>query len=680
MAFEYVQPTAAVLKKLAGLSADHASEIVSVDPTDHFAVSLDSLTKLNTEKKSYGLVIIDECEQVFGHLVGETLKKDNKRRQVYLKLCHLLRLAESVILMDADLGMITMRALFGMGIKGETNIRFHLNEYSQHAGSMLVYPNMGQLIQRIHHAVAAGEKCFVATNSKSKAVDLEKALNAQHSGKAIMCVHSENSSSSEAQAMLKDIAGEFEHRIDVLIASPSLGTGIDITFKDKDGGHRVVVQHVFGLFVGRTTTHFECDQHLMRVRHPGAVHVWADGVEQNFETDSNLLQAQLSQMVKDTQLLLGYDDAGKARYADDDGLLGIWAENLAVRSGSLNKLASHLLDLRQANGWSIEHVELNAKDSASGNSMLKAGREERQQEREDRIIAAAVFTDSDEDQDALRVLMRKDVKGMQLTQDETDRLERYRIERFYGLEITNGLIKFDGEGRMRSCIANLASMVCPSGRLMEIDHDDCRFNVVTFDRTLALKRSKVLRVLLGSAGLFKGDQFDLAALLNKAKLGAFIKKIRSCAGELEALFKVTVRRDLETNAIQQLQDILRLIGLSTKLVSVTEVADKKVRLYRLNKDEFEIAMTFAERRNKPWLEKQAVNHYEELEESAEQWAHEVDQSFEEWVAVQELAKLELYEVLSASSDQWAHENDQTYEEWAAAIELAKAEALLEFAI
>ena len=64
--------------------------------------------------------------------------------------------------------------------------------------------------------------------------------------------------------------------IQVLMCSPSLGTGIDITFPDPqclEESGLCKVDCVFGFFYPKVNTHTDMDQQLWRVRNPGQVKV-----------------------------------------------------------------------------------------------------------------------------------------------------------------------------------------------------------------------------------------------------------------------------------------------------------------------------------------------------------------------------------------------------------------------
>jgi hypothetical protein len=75
----------------------------------------------------------------------------------------------------------------------------------------------------------------------------------------------------------------------VILTSPSLGTGVDITFPDQEK----LIDIVFGFFGPKVNTHFDCDQQLGRVRHPGEVKVWLTGARFHFETNREVIKQDI---------------------------------------------------------------------------------------------------------------------------------------------------------------------------------------------------------------------------------------------------------------------------------------------------------------------------------------------------------------------------------------------------
>ncbi|WP_355795772.1 MULTISPECIES: hypothetical protein [Streptomyces] len=70
-------------------------------------VCLDSLSRyLNPVRHKYDVVVIDETEQVYSHVLSDTLA-GNKRKYCFNLLHLYIRRARQVVLCDADLGWLT---------------------------------------------------------------------------------------------------------------------------------------------------------------------------------------------------------------------------------------------------------------------------------------------------------------------------------------------------------------------------------------------------------------------------------------------------------------------------------------------------------------------------------------------------------------------------------------------
>ncbi|HEY8904549.1 MAG TPA: plasmid replication protein, CyRepA1 family, partial [Rhodoferax sp.] len=252
--------------------ADKPAKYHRLEPTRAYAVCLDSLMGLQPEKDEhkYPVIIIDESEQVFAHLVGETLA--DSRRAVFARLSHYLKNAAIVVLLDADLNRVTMDAMCAVG-RNDTPVRFVVNEYKAEKREIRMYGSSAQLTAELLRRVDDGEKSYVATNSLAMAENLRQLLLQRFPDKVVLVVSSKTSGQKSTQELLADIPSRFRRNLDVLIASPAIGTGVDITFKDQHGEDECIVKNVFGFFSRNIITHLDIDQQLMRVRHPGQVHV-----------------------------------------------------------------------------------------------------------------------------------------------------------------------------------------------------------------------------------------------------------------------------------------------------------------------------------------------------------------------------------------------------------------------
>lgn len=85
-----------------------------IDPW-RIGVCLDSLEIIATGR-SYDVLVLDESEQVLSHFLSATLDEPGreKRRVLFRRFTHLVRIAKSVVALDADLGWVSLLTLSRM--------------------------------------------------------------------------------------------------------------------------------------------------------------------------------------------------------------------------------------------------------------------------------------------------------------------------------------------------------------------------------------------------------------------------------------------------------------------------------------------------------------------------------------------------------------------------------------
>ncbi len=549
-----------------------------VEPKRRYAICLDSLVELDPSNGDhrYEVVVIDEAEQVFAHLVGDTLK--DRRREVFARLSYYLRAARHVVLLDADLNMITMEAAFEI-FRADTPVRFIVNQPTLQRGSTQMYASRGQLVQVLTDRVQSGKKIYVATNSKKRAYELERLVRESSPKSRVAVVTSENTQTVEIQSLLGDVRDRFEHHLDVLIASPAIGTGIDITFKDSNNDPRSLVDCVFGVFEGNIVTHFDIDQQLMRVRHPGEVHVWVDTKPLNYETDVGCIKRELEKSVRATVYLLRYEDDGKPVYADDGGLVNIWARVLAASRGSKNRLAPLFTALREDAGWCPVSVQPDAEASKAGKEAMGAAKDARLQDREQHILSAAEISIAQ-----AKKLQDQQDRGASLTEADRWALERHRIEQFYGgEEISAELIELDDEGRTRQAVMRLECLTSNRDWFANRDAEEIERGLLPFDRRRLLVQRDILETLLVAAGLFDAQarQFRIDVMVTAADLSQFMAAVEAKAKQIETIFGMTLNADRRQNPVGQLKRVLALVGLEVVLTETVQKDGKKTRRYAL---------------------------------------------------------------------------------------------------
>jgi hypothetical protein len=518
--------------------------------SEYYAICVDSIGKLlRPNFDHYDVVIMDEAEQVFSHLTASTLR--GKRRTCYVKLFHYLRAAKSVIVADADLGPITVGAVCE-SIKPDTPYRFYLNRYKESRCDFHYYEDHDHLVEVMVETIRAGGRHFVSTNSKKKAEVLLEAIRREFGDKRnTMLVTSETTSDADVQNFVHNIKTEIL-MYDVTVASPTLGTGVDITFPNEEQ----LVDTVFGFFVPRVNTHFDIDQQLSRVRHPKAIKAWVTPERFGFETEPDVIRNEVLDSAALNDVLIGYEDDGRPKL--DEGYLNVYAQVTGISRASKNNLRENLLNLRLRNGWKVEHKLKDTDASKDGKKRIDQSKDELAAIRAENICAAKKIT-AEEYSD----LHEKAQKGTLLTKDEGYSMRRQEIEAFYREEISLDLIGLDDDGRYREKVRTMQIYLTPLHQLATRSLADRKAGHFVTDTKLEPLKKMMLFKLLSAAGLAdEHTPIKTDVVFSQSTLTAFAAVCQADAAKIQELFGVSVRtKDLHTKTIHKLSKILELIGL-----------------------------------------------------------------------------------------------------------------------
>jgi hypothetical protein len=353
-------------------------------------------------------------------------------------------------------------------------------------------------------------------------------------------VTSENSAKPEVAEFLTNIKTEIL-RYKIILVSPAMGTGIDITFPEEVSH----VDGVYGLFEARINTHFDIDQQLSRVRHPKYVRVWISPELFNFETEVEPIKQEIAESEIIPEVLTGYSPiGGMPDYNWNDPYLTLYGNILAAQRASKNKLRENFIDLRTYNGWIVEPIEPNTEISSSGSDHAKQGEALRQAKHVQRILDAEVIDPQQVDE-----LMRKADVGKSLSNGEKDALERYFIEHFYCLGASRELITKDNEGKYRQQIQMFE-------RVIQGEPDKALKEVV-------YERVRLLRELYQSAGIFTDSSFDTSTTLTSERLKSFIAVCKKRRVKIDRVFGSPLRNDYASKPMQQLSLFLGMCGIKT---------------------------------------------------------------------------------------------------------------------
>lgn len=443
---------------------------------DALSITIDSLHKMANNLKAYGCLFVDEAAQYVCHLLrSKTCKKF--RAEILEVLEYLVRNSKLVVLADAHLDDVTIDFFRAMRPEGEQPFVIQ-NDWRSGGRTCYWYEgsNSSALVANIHAVLLDGAKVIVVADSKRFVKKLERTLldskdfnrveiqqgdtNALGSDEGtpesepdrrlrIWALHSQNSGSEENVALIKDITNSVK-LFDVMIASPTIGTGVDICGGEGDYHFDVI----FGAFHAVSQPATECAQQLWRYRPNVPMHIWAAprppfGYQ---ESNPRKIKEQILQKNEMTAFLIRVDRETGKRGAEKDWALDAYCQIEAKRNRSINNLRQDLRSLLEEMGNTIIPMGDEA-DEAASERMKAAG------EAIDHAHCLAVANSKDIDRLTYESRQRQDY----LSPEEFLECDKFRIRDTYGMDVTPELVAKDDNGRLIRKIANLEAILAEPG-------------------------------------------------------------------------------------------------------------------------------------------------------------------------------------------------------------------------
>lgn len=248
-----------------------------------FGLCIDSLhpqsqARFNPKDWKGAIIIFDELEQIIWHLLNSSTCYE-KRVMILEQLKELIQTVHAsgglIIGQDADLSDVSAKYLLGL-VEAPPEPWVVVNNWKPEQGWNVTYydtPDPTPLIAQMEAIIEQEGRVFVCLDSqKAKSrwgtVNLERYLQGQYPGKRILRIDSESVADPTHPAYgVVERLDEVATGYDLVIASPTIGTGVDHTLR----GH---YSAVFGIFQG-TTPDSEARQHLARVRDHVPRYIWA---------------------------------------------------------------------------------------------------------------------------------------------------------------------------------------------------------------------------------------------------------------------------------------------------------------------------------------------------------------------------------------------------------------------
>ena len=417
----------------------------------------ESILKIKPEQVDQGDLILDEADQgLRALLTSATCKKNGKRPLLLRRLEQLIKAAERVILLSADLGDREIDYI--CRLRDESPSMVLLNEYQRPRGDcrFIKSNDDSAIVAEILTKAKNGEKLLIFTDSLTRGKAIAKLLAPVIGNDAIFQFNSQTSGSDqglEFSTIPNQFVADNPH-IKVAIITPSGFTGLSLTFAHFD--------EVCGVFYGRSVITDDCMQSLERDRSPIPRTVWAAETGKLFskagtETNPIDIKRNLKSLTNLTAELLRAElnpeklDTLKHYKWEDNPHLDLFAEYEADRNFSMWHFRDCLQVRLSITGYKVDPIEL-AEDETARDS-IKAAIEEIKLEDAIATAHATKLTEVEAE-----MLEAKET----LTIDEQLALDKYHLAQWYVIEdIAVDDVLSDRKGRTKKQLQRLEYLVFP---------------------------------------------------------------------------------------------------------------------------------------------------------------------------------------------------------------------------
>lgn len=525
-----------------------------IERPDYYAVSVDSLPRRLQRPRPYDIVIVDECEQVFGHLIAKTLKNGPA---VMTRLQTYIGDATSLYLFDADLNHVTLNFVSSARKKNPAQpALLLLNTYIAENRVCELYARQTDLIVDMIKAAHAGKRLFIACNSKRLAKRLARMITKELGPKArVLLVTADEKVEQEVQDFLADIPNKIL-QYNAVVASPAIGTGIDITFP----GRAQMIDVVYGFFNSGINSHYEVDQQLGRVRNPKEVKVWMCGQKSRFEMELDAIKLDLIQTGDAHPAVRGHTFFGPDIDMNHP-LLVVQASAYCAQRASQNRMKDYFISHKERNGWKIILIgPMKGLESEIMEHKLKRLKAEIEQEYIAGIVAATMI-----DELAWKAYFDRKAAGEAIGLAATYEMAKFEIRHFYNTQVTAALVELDDHGQFREAVKRYESLYIHNADYLKLLHDQWRSysdKQRNLTSTLGSRPVRSLEAILIASRLVDEHGICGDKILTKADLKGFLALCDERRATIERDLDVNLREDRHRDPVKTLNLCLSLIGLA----------------------------------------------------------------------------------------------------------------------
>ena len=546
-----------------------------------------SFARFNPADWEGALVIVDEAEQVFWHLLNSSTCQHN-RVPILKSLKEVLRMVVAgggkIWLADADLSPIALeytQQLLGFPVNTWVVENQHVPNVGQRRCFLYEDNDPSNLVNELVKHIEDGGKPFVFTgaqkiSSKWGTQNLESYLARKFPDKRILRIDSESISEPGHPAYgcishLNEVLGQY----DVVIASPAIETGVSVDLR----GHFTTVWEIAQ---GVQTVDSVC-QTLARLRENVPRHVWAAkkglSVVGNGSTNVKGLLASQHKLAKaNIQLLREADDLDLDLFEPNfqkESLLA-WAKRACVVNAGMKRYREAIAQKLVAEGYEL--VRFQMENSVAGAEEVK---EEIKETKNLNYEQHRIEVSHAEEVTEAELLELKDKRAK--TKAERLKQRKGELTRRYGGEITPSLVEKDERGwypklRLHYFLTVGAEFLTERDKrslLKMVKAGDGAVFKPDVNKRLRGAKTKTLEIINLTQFLDPEREFTSESLAD------WQKTLISQRYDIKTLTGISISPDKDETPIQLSQRILsQLLGLKLECIGKRGERGKQIRVYR----------------------------------------------------------------------------------------------------
>jgi len=343
---------------------------------NRFVVQVESLHRVPITGKRPGLLILDECESIFGQFDSTYLGAN--RAKIWSVFEYLIKYSERIICMDAHLSERTINVI--KSIRPDAGFFLHRNTFANATTDICnITTDIGLFMELIRADLATGFKLVIPTNSRKAAKAIEKMIDDEFEDK-VVGMFCQDTSAEKKKIECADVNLHWR-KYDIIIYTPTISAGISFEEKHFD--------RVYVIFTDQSCSAEDCMQMLMRVRNLSSKTVsicfncvgnnlptTLEGIKEHIEkSDQNLINTPFENMPR------SYDIEGNMKFHESSCFL-LHLQNQCVANKSKNNFISIILGYFKAIGANIrimtesadeEDLQLNADSRKEYNDYINLG-------------------------------------------------------------------------------------------------------------------------------------------------------------------------------------------------------------------------------------------------------------------------------------------------------------------